>query len=195
MTKVWKINTKRKDTASHMRCKICKGIPTRWYKLMSTTIYRCEKHKKEIASPVYDQGKISTRGELIGMESNPTFEVGISKVSEYMDKSKVKLDTKGIEALNKELYNCKYCPNYKIDMSDSNYEQKVKDLVSVHIRSEHPILFSISTYYDEKGEHNLYLEHPEEFHLTQISCDEITEHFTKAIPKEFVGTDVSAGGM
>lgn len=187
--KEWKIKSKRKDPHSGMRCKICKGIPTRWYKLMSTTIYRCEEHKTMIVSPVYDQGKISSRGELIGMEVNPTFEVGISRVVDYESKSGHKIDPK---KMNEEMFSCKSCPSNIIERNDPDFEQKVKDLVDTHIRKEHPLLFSYSTYYDEKGEHNLFIEHPDEFYLTQLSHNEVTEHFSKAIPRDLVGTDISA---
>lgn len=191
MTKVWKINSKRKDPNSRMRCKVCGGKPTRWYKLMSTTVYRCEKHKTEIASPVYDQGKISSRGELIGMETNPTFEVGISLVTEYLEKSGIKFDKNKLYA---EIGRCKDDHPF-IERDDPDYEKKVKELVDVHLRSKHPLLFLSTTYYDEKGEHSLYLEHPEEFYLTQMSKQEVTEHFSRAIPDDLVGMDVTAEDM
>lgn len=191
MTKVWKINSKRKDPDSIMRCKMCGGKPTRWYKLMSTTVYRCEKHKSEIVSPVYDQGKISSRGELIGMEINPTFEVGVALITDYIEKSGHQFDHEG---LHKELMSCNDDHSW-IDRSDPDYENKVKKFINTHIRSKHPLLFSFSTYNDEKGEHNLFVEHPEQYFLTGLSKKEVTENFSSPIPDDLVGMDVSAEDM
>ena len=188
MPKEWKINSQRKDPASNMRCKVCKGKPTRWYKLMSTTVYRCEEHKKEISSPVYDQGKISSRGELIGMEVNPTFEGGISKVTDYLEKSGQKVDVK---ALEHETRSCKEDHSW-ITKDDPDHNEKIKQWADTHLRKCHPLLFSTMTYYDDKGEHNLIIEEPEEYFLCKLSKDQVSDHFVKPIPPDLVGMDISA---
>lgn len=188
MPKEWKIKSQRRDLNSGMRCKICRGKPTRWYKLMSTTVYRCEEHKKLIASPVYDQGKISSRGELIGLEVNPTFESGVTKVQDYMEKSKQILDVK---LLQDEILSCKE-DHLWIEPEDPDFEIKVKEFTDKHLREKHPLLFATMTYYDEKGEHNLIIENPEEYVLCKISKEQVSENFQKAIPIELVGTEFSA---
>jgi len=188
MAKEWKIKSERRDPDSGMRCKICKGKPTRWYKLMSTTVYRCEDHKTMIASPVYDQGKISSRGELIGMEVNPTFESGVTKVKDYMQKSG---NIPNVKLLEEETLGCSQDHSW-IERDDPDFEQKVKEFSDKHLRKKHPILFSTMTYYDKKGEHNLLIENPEEYFLCKISKEQVSDNFPKAIPTELVGTEFSA---
>lgn len=188
MPKEWKINTQRRDTESGMLCKVCHGKPTRWYKLMTTTVYRCEDHKTMIQSPVYDQGKISSRGELIGMEVNPTFEAGVSKVQDYTQKSGKIINVKQLE---EETINCKD-EHLWIERNDPDFEKKVKEFTDKHLREKHPLLFSVMTYYDQTGEHNLIMENPEEYFLCKISKDQVSAKFTKSIPPEFVGTEFSA---
>lgn len=191
MPKEWKIKSQRKDPHSKLlQCKFCYSKPTRWYKLMSTTVYRCEEHKTMIASPVYDQGRISSHGECIGMEFNPTFEVGVQREIDYFRKSG---KTFNIKALDAELKACKEDHTWIKD--DSNKDEEIKKLVE-HLRVKHPIVFSHQTYYDEDGtEHNLIMEHPDEYFLCKISQDQIIDHFKYIIPTELVGTDFSANDL
>lgn len=186
--KEWKINSPRKDPRSGMRCKICKGKPTRWYKLMSTTVYRCEQHKREVLSPVYDQGRISSNGELIGMEINKTFEVGIAKVPD--------MKKEDVEALKNELFACKDIGivHELISKTDPDWESKLKKLVH-HIKEKHPLLYKYHTRYDSDGEHNLWLEDPDQYFMTQQSQTEILNYYKRPIPKELVGTDVSSADI
>jgi len=189
MPKEWKIKSQRKDPVSLIiHCKFCTTKPTRWYKLMTTTVYRCEEHKKMISSPVYDQGKLSSKGECIGMEFNPTFEAGVSKITEYNNKSGQPPD---IERLNKELNSCTVDHEW-IEQSDPEHEEKIKTWVVEHLRINHPFLFASMTYYDENGEHNLIFENPDEYFLTKLSKDQVTDHYQVTIPPELVGMDISS---
>jgi len=155
---------------------------------MTTTVYRCEEHKKMISSPVYDQGKLSSKGECIGMEFNPTFEAGVSKITEYNNKSGQPPD---IERLNKELNSCTVDHEW-IEQSDPEHEEKIKTWVVEHLRINHPFLFASMTYYDENGEHNLIFENPDEYFLTKLSKDQVTDHYQVTIPPELVGMDISS---
>lgn len=173
------------------RCKICKGNATRWYKLMSTIIYRCENHKNLVESPVYDQGKISSRGELIGYEEIEE-EQGINYVSFYREKSGKKFPSKEIEQEN---FDCIDCRNGKNDflgkLETEGVRKFLKNYVE-HLKLKHPKNHQMVTYHDDKGEHNLWLEHPEEFINTINSKAKIKEKYGRPIPKNLVGTDVSA---
>jgi len=190
MPKEWKINSMRRDPRSKIiACKFCFSRPTKWYKLMSTTVYRCEKHKTLIDSPVYDQGSVSSKGECIGMEFNPTFEVGSQLQIDYFRKSGSKYN---LEALEKETADCKDNKAHSwIEPGDPELLDKLKIIVE-HLKKEHPILYSNQTYNDEKGEHTLLLDYPEQYHLLELSKRAVTEHFKYFIPKELVGTNFSA---
>lgn len=185
MPKEWKINSQRRDPNSKIICCKYGCKPTRWYKLMTTTVYRCEKHKTMIESPVYDQGKLSSKGECIGMEFNLAFEAGVQREQDYFRKSGKKFD---LEALEHELTLC------KDDHKWIKEEKEIKGIVD-HLREKHPILFSHQTYYDEKGEHNLIAEHPDEYFLCKISQDQIHDHYQYTIPPEYIGTDLSASDL
>lgn len=187
--KEWIINSARKDPASAIRCKTCGAKPTRWYKLMSTTVYRCELHKKDLVSPVYDQGKISSKGEMIGLEVNPTFEVGISRMKDYEKKTNRSFTS--YEQLEEE---GRKCPHDEILQEDPEWGFKLMEFIE-HMRTDHPLQFSAITYTDESGEHNLYAEHPEEYFRTIQSVIEVKKYYSKTIPKDLVGTDVSANEL
>jgi len=174
------------------RCKICKGKATRWYKVMSTIIYRCEKHKNNIDSPVYDQGKISSRGELIGYEDIVT-EQGTNLVSFYREKSGKNFPSKELEQENEKCIECRTGKNnFMGNLKEGESIKKFLEEFVEHLKLRHPKNHSVITYNDDKGEHNLWLEHPEEFINTIHTKAKIKEKYGRPIPKNLVGTDVSA---
>lgn len=173
------------------RCKVCKGDATRWYKLMSTVVYRCEKHKNQLDSPVYDQGKISSRGELIGYEEIET-EQGTNLVSFYRERSGKKFSSKELEQENIDCIECRSNKNDFMDILEKEGTDKFIEKYVEHLKLKHPKNHQIVTYHDDKGEHNLWLEHPEEFKKTVNTKEKIKAKYGRPIPKHLVGTDVSA---
>jgi len=167
----------------HQRCK-CGNKPTRWYKLMSQTVYRCEAHKREIFSPVYDQGRISSRGELIGFEDHDIRkEQGTELVSQYRHRSKTNFQPYELEQENEI---CTEEHDFVLQ-DDPDWNEKLRFFIE-HLRVKHPKNFKSVTYYENGIEHNLWLEHPEEYFATMES----KANAGKPIPKEFIGTDFSS---
>ena len=168
---------------------ICKVKPTRWYKLLGTTVYRCEKHKNDIESPVYDQGKISSRGELIGLENDPDEDQDVLLTKFYRQNSRSTVTT---QELDEEVIACKEEDKHKnFRQDDPNSQQKLQDMVK-HFEEKHPKLYASQTYYDSKGTHNIWLEHPEEYFKTVNLKEKFIKRYGRPIPKKLVGTDLSA---
>jgi len=169
---------------SHPPCTKCGQLATWWYLTRSRKLFRCEEHKKDLESPVYDQGAIPDEG--IPTSDNDFHQ----RLDDYLIGSGNRRKYTYKE-LGDEIVGCEYCNKLLILAkryfeADSIKKKSITFEVNEHMRINHPKNYSMHSFTKEGYEHSYIIE----------NADDYWENFMKfekkfPIPEQFVGKELT----
>ncbi len=174
-----------KDGLTHPPC-TCGKIATWWFLLRTRKVFRCEKHKNDIESPVYDQG-------IIPNEGIPTTDNDFhQRIDDYLRGGDSEKPIYSFEELVEEIGDCEYCN--KLGMiakrfleSDSfSTKRSITFEVYNHIKNNHPKHHVQYTATKDGIEHSFILEESNDFFENFIRSEARVP-----IPEKFVGQVLS----
>lgn len=170
-----------KDGLIHPPC-TCGQIATWWFILRNRKVFRCEEHRKDIESPVYDQGVIPKKG--ISTSDNDFHQ----RIDDYLHGSDFEKPYYSFDDLIEEVSDCEFCSKLEIkgkrffEANDNITKNSLAFEVHKHIQDNHPKMYSQYSYTKNNIIHSFILDHPDDFFENFMR---IEPKFP--IPQEFVG--------
>ena len=173
-----------KDGLTHPPC-TCGNLATWWYLLRNRKVFRCEEHRKDIESPVYDQG-------IIPKEGIPTTDNDFhQRIDDYQRGGDFDRPRYSFEELLQEVKDCEYCS--KLNMlskrffeSNSITQNSIAFEVYNHIKDNHPKQHNQYSITKNGVEHSFILEEPNDFFENFMRFEPKVP-----IPDQFIGEILS----
>ncbi len=165
---------------AHPMC-TCGKLATWWFTLRTRKVFRCEEHRTDIESPVYDQGIIPKKG--IQTSDNDFYQ----RVDDYIREGDEEKPNYSFDELLDETKDCDHCTNldlisHKYFESNNIEKRTIAEEVNKHIKENHPNLYNAYSTTKNGITHSFILEEPKDFFENFMKLEKKIP-----IPERFVG--------